>query len=191
MLWNAHSELEGKHAFLSPSKYNWVNYTDEKLELVYQKHLATLRGTMLHEYAAEAIRLKRRQPRNSDTVNMYINDAIGYNMRPEQRLWYSENCFGTADAIVYNEKQKLLRIHDLKTGELPAHMEQLEIYAALFLLEKGLSAGIQSPEEIGMELRIYQSGEVLVHNPIPERIADIMGKIVRFDKLIKHVDMEE
>ena len=191
MRWNPHLELEDRHSFLSPSKCNWVNYSEEKLKLVYQKHLATLRGTELHAYAAEAIRLKRRQPRNSDTVNMYINDAIGYKMRAEQPLKYSENCFGTADAIAYDEKTKMLRIHDLKTGETPAHMMQLKIYAALFLLENGFDLGIKSPEEIKIELRLYQRGEILVENPDPAEIADIMSKIIAFDKVIDEIKSEE
>jgi len=54
-------------------------------------------------------------------------------MTPEQVLYYSGNCFGTADSIAF--KNNLLRIHDLKTGAVPAHMEQLFIYDALFCLE--------------------------------------------------------
>lgn len=64
-------------------------------------------------------------------MNMYVNDAISFRMVPEQILFYSENCFGTADTIVF--RNGTLRIHDLKTGVVPAHMEQLEIYAALFV----------------------------------------------------------
>jgi hypothetical protein len=122
---------------------------------------------------------------------MYINDAIGYKMRAEQPLKYSENCFGTADAIAYDEKTKMLRIHDLKTGETPAHMMQLKIYAALFLLENGFDLGIKSPEEIKIELRLYQSGEILVENPDPAEIADIMSKIIAFDKVIDEIKSEE
>jgi hypothetical protein len=32
---------------------------------------------------------------------MYVNDAIGYQMTPEQPIYYSENCVGTADAISF------------------------------------------------------------------------------------------
>ena len=28
MSFKKHYEIEGKHAFLSPSKYSWLNYTD-------------------------------------------------------------------------------------------------------------------------------------------------------------------
>lgn len=185
MIWKKHSELDGAHAFLSPSKYHWLNYTDEKLRLTYQRHLATLRGTELHAYAEQAIRLKRRQPRNSDSVNMYINDAIGYGMQPEQPLVYSGNCFGTADAIAFDEKHRTLRIHDLKTGEIPAHMEQLKIYAALFFLEYANDLGIENIRDISVELRIYQSGEVLVENPSSEEIEIIIDKIIDCDETIQ------
>lgn len=185
MIWKKHSELDDAHAFLSPSKYHWLNYTDEKLRLTYQRHLATLRGTELHAYAEQAIRLKRRQPRNTDSVNMYINDAIGYNMQPEQPLVYSGNCFGTADAIAFDEKRMILRIHDLKTGEIPAHMEQLKIYAALFFLEYSKELGIETLKDMHIELRIYQSGEVLVENPSPEEIELIADKIIDSDEIIQ------
>jgi hypothetical protein len=32
---------------------------------------------------------------------MYVNDAIGYNMKVEQPLYYSENCFGHADTLCF------------------------------------------------------------------------------------------
>ena len=67
-------------------------------------------------------------------------------------LYFSENCFGTTDAIYY--KNGILRIHDLKTGIMPAHMEQLEIYAALFLLEYEKIFGV-SPQNTKVNLRIY------------------------------------
>ena len=84
MDFNDHWRLEGKHAFLSPSQYHWVNYSSEKLEERYYNSEATKRGTELHAYAASAIKLNRRQPRskNSDSVSMFINDAIGYSMTP-------------------------------------------------------------------------------------------------------------
>ena len=108
---------------------------------------------------------------------MYINDAIGFKMDTEVVLFYSENFFGTADAICF--KDNFLRIHDLKTGKTPVHMEQLMTYAALFCLEYKVK-----PAEIEMELRIYQNDEVIFHNPEPEEINDIIDKIVHLDNLI-------
>ena len=105
-------------------------------------------------------------------------------MTPEQTLFYSENCFGTADAIGFRDG--LLRIHDLKTGATPAKMEQLEIYAALFCLEYRMK-----PEEIAMELRLYQSDEVIVHEPTVEDIAPIIDKIITFDKIIAKIKDQE
>ena len=115
---------------------------------------------------------------------MYVNDAIGYRMTPEQVLYYSENCFGTADSISF--KDNLLRIHDLKTGVTPAHMEQLEIYAALFCLEYKIK-----PADIDIELRIYQSDDILVFNPTVEDIVPIMDKIITSDKIISEIKEEE
>ena len=177
MNFNKHSGLEGQHAFLGASKYHWINYDENKVADAYLKFLATQRGTVLHEFAANCITLGQKLPKSQKTLNMYVNDAIGYKMIPEQILFYSENCFGTADAISF--RNDFLRIHDLKTGAIPAHMEQLEIYAALFCLEYHIK-----PSDISMELRIYQNNEILYHNPTVEDIAPIMDKIITFDKTI-------
>ena len=114
---------------------------------------------------------------------MYVNDAIGFQMTPEQPLYYSDNCFGTADAICF--RNNLLRIHDLKSGVTPAHMEQLMIYAALFCLEYSVD-----PNKIDIELRIYQSDEVNVFNPDPIDILAIMDKIIFFDKRLSQIQDE-
>jgi hypothetical protein len=98
-------------------------------------------------------------------------------MKPEQILFYSDNCFGTADAISY--KNNFLRIHDLKTGVTPAHLEQLQIYAALFCLEYHFK-----PSDIQMELRTYQNNEVQIFEPSVEHIAPIMDKAISFTKKI-------
>ncbi len=177
MNFNKHSELEGQHAFLSASKYHWINYDAEKLKTSYERYLAVQRGTRLHAFACECILLGQKLPKSNKTLNLYVNDAIGFKMTPEQVLYYSENCFGTADAISFN--RGMLRIHDLKTGETPASMHQLEIYAALFCLEYKTE-----PKDIDMELRLYQSDKVLVHSPQSDDILRIADKIVEFDKEI-------
>lgn len=183
MNFKKHSSLEGKHAFLGASKYHWINYDDEKLIESYSKFQATLNGTILHDFACQCITLGQKLPKSQKTLNMYVNDAIGFKMKPEQVLYYSDNCFGTADAIVF--RNNLLRIHDLKTGVTRAHMEQLEIYAALFCLEYN-----KKPSDIDMELRIYQNNEIIVHNPTVEDILPIMDKIITFDKLIDRMKIE-
>lgn len=184
MNFNRHSNLEGQHAFLGASKYHWINYSEDKVAEAYSKFLATQKGTVLHDFAARCISLGQKLPKSQKTLNMYVNDAIGYKMTPEQVLYYSENCFGTADAISF--RNGLLRIHDLKTGEIPAHMEQLEIYAALFCLEYNVKPG-----DIEMELRLYQSDEILYHNPTSMDILPIMDKIITFDKVINKIKDSE
>ena len=175
-----HSDLAGKHAFLSASKYNWINYDDEKLVRTYKKQQAVYQGTLLHDLAYRCISLGQKLPDIQKTLNMYVNDAIGFKMTPEQVLFYSENCFGTADAISFRNKE--LRIHDLKTGTSKTHMEQLMVYAALFCLEYK-----KKPGNIKIELRIYQNNEILIHNPEADEIGPIMDKIIRFHKLIKEI----
>lgn len=184
MNFNKHSNLEGQHAFLGASKYHWINYSDAKIGEAYSNFLASQKGTELHAFAAQCIRLGQKLPKSQKTLNLYVNDAIGYKMIPEQILYYSDNCFGTTDAISF--RNGLLRIHDLKTGLTPAHMEQLEIYAALFCLEYRVK-----PNEIDMELRIYQGNEILFSNPESTRIESIIDKIVRFNKIIEKVKEQE
>lgn len=179
-----HSDLEGQHAFLGASKYHWINYDEQKVADAYSKFLAVQKGTVLHDFAAQCIKLGQKLPRSQKTLNMYVNDAIGFKMTPEQVLFYSENCFGTADAISFRDN--VLRIHDYKSGVIPAHMEQLMIYAALFCLEYKYK-----PSEIEIELRIYQSDEIVVHNPEPEEIFTIIDKIIAFDKIITKIKSEE
>ena len=184
MNFNNHSNLLGKHAFLGASKYHWVNYDENRIRELYLNSLAVQRGIELHEFAAACIRLGQKLPRSAKTLNAYVNDAIGYRMTPEQVLYYSDNCFGTTDAISFRDNT--LRIHDLKTGLTPAHMEQLRIYAALYFLEYR-----EKPSEIDVELRIYQNDEVLVENPEAEEIEMIMDKIVVFDKVISEITKGE
>ena len=184
MQWNKHYNIaEGSHAFLGASNYSWLNYDADKLAMVYKNRLATLRGTELHDFACHAIRLGQKLPKSKKTICMYVNDAIGYKMTPEQPLYYSDNCFGTADTISF--KHDFLRIHDYKSGVIPAHMEQLMIYNALFCLEYDVE-----PEKIESELRIYQSDDILVKNPDPSEIRTIMDRIVIFDKRLSKLAEE-
>lgn len=180
MNFNRHSELEGAHAFLSASKYHWINYDEDKLIDTFTNFLAVEKGTRLHALAKECIELGVKLPRNKKTLNMYVNDAIGYRMTPEQPLFYSPNCFGTADSISFSKN--FLRIHDLKTGSTPASMNQLFIYMALFCLEYKIK-----PKDIDAELRIYQSNEIIYCEPKVSDIAPIIDKIIFFDKKIEEL----
>lgn len=183
MLFNKHLDLAGLHAFLSPSYYHWINYDDEKLDRVFNSRMAAKRGTDLHAFAHEAIRLGVKLPKSPMTLHSYVNDAIGYRMTPEQVLFYSENAFGTADTISFRRNK--LRVHDLKTGSLNSSVHQLEVYAALFCLEYRFK-----PFDIEIELRIYQKNEVQIFDPTPDEITHIMDKIITFDKRISALRLE-
>ena len=180
MNFNKHSHLEGRHAFLSASKYHWVNYSVEKLENSYFNHLAVANGTRIHEFAADAIEQGIKLPRTKKTLNLFVNDAIGHKMTPEQVLYYSDNCFGTADAISF--RKNILRISDLKTGVTKTSFKQLQIYAALFCLEYEVK-----PTDIETILSIYQNDEVRVEEGNPEEILYIMDKIIEGDRVINKI----
>jgi len=174
---NKHSNLVGKHAFLSASSYHWLGYDEDKLSRVFFANQAAVRGTELHAFAHEAIRLGVRLPDTTATINAYVNDAIGFRMIPEQMLYYSDNCFGTADAFSF--RNNFLRIHDLKTGVNEASVHQLEIYAALFCLEYRFR-----PLDIEIELRIYQNDIVRVFRPDADTIFHVIDRITTFDHLL-------
>lgn len=178
MRFNKHSGLEGAHAFLSPSKYHWVNYDDDKLAQAYLRHMAAAEGTRLHEFASKAISLGIKLEPIPETINMYVNDAIDLGLSPEVVLYYSYNAFGTADAISFDNG--LLRIHDLKTGSTRVSMTQLKVYEALFCLEYDVF-----PVDIDAELRIYQNNDIHVEVADPHEITQIISKIVEFDYQIR------
>ena len=186
MIFVKHSKLEGLHAPFSASQSSWLRYDDDKAMEVYLNKKASVMGTRLHAWAKDTIDLRIKQPRSKKTLYAYVNDAIGFKMDTEVVLFYSERFFGTADAISFRDN--FLRIHDLKTGKtgkIEDHMEQLEIYAALFCLEYRIKPG-----DIQMELRVYKNDEVLVHNPTAEDILPIMDKIIHPDKLLEQIEEE-
>lgn len=182
MNFEKHLRLKGSHAILGASNYHWLNYTTDKFIEYYNNIKAKERGTRLHNLAAEHIDMGISMPRNNKTINKYINDAIGYNMTPEQPLWYTDNCFGTADAISLDERKGLLRIHDLKTGVTPASMKQLLIYMALLCLEYGIKPG-----DIEAELRIYQNDDIMSYVPQADEILPIMDKMILFNNIIDDI----
>ena len=208
MIFNKHSELEGKHAILSPSKPFWLNYDDEALERNYISSYATEIGTLVHEYACDRIRfrlpidIQSEEAKNGLLVHLlkngipfrvidldrlfynlvpYVNDGIGYKMESEVVLRYSDLCFGTADSI--GVRRNVLRIHDLKTGTSPVHMEQLVIYAALFFHEYKRD---YRPTTMKTELRIYQNAQVITHQPTTEEITGAMNKIVHQVRVLEN-----
>ena len=187
MIFNNHRNLEGLHAPFSPSQPSWLRYDDQKAVDVYSNKKAAEMGTRLHSWAKETIDLGIKQPRSKKTLYAYVNDAIGFKMDTEVVLFYSERFFGTADAISF--RNGMLRIHDLKTGKvgkIEDHMEQVEVYAALFCLEYKVK-----PSDIQIELRVYKCDDVIIWNPTAEDITLIMNKIIHLDKLLEKIDREE
>lgn len=181
MNFNSHYHLTGKHAFLSASQYHWIRYEDEKFDNTYKNRLEAQRGSQFHELAAELIRLGVKLPRTAKTINAYVNDAISFKMTPEQILFYSENAFGTADAIMFRDN--VLRIHDLKTGINKASFDQLRIYVAFFCLEYKYD-----PKDLQIILRIYQNDDVQELIPDPEEIYQIMRQLIKFDNRIRELE---
>lgn len=212
MNFNRHLQQEGKHAILSASSWRWLNDDRDSLIKRISSQYAQTIGTILHAIAYKHIKYRIKMNKYDkknvmmellangvpsivvdsidfdsmfDNLMAYINDGVGFKMHPEVVLYYSDNFFGTADAIAYNENERFLRIHDYKSGVIPAHIEQLEIYAALFCLEYRFK-----PSEIDIRLQIYQNNEVLCHDPGPDEIRDVIDKIIDFDKFITQFKRE-
>lgn len=207
MIWNEHSELRGKHAVFAPSNPSFLNYSlsAEGEDVIFQRYSSQFSsqiGTIVHDFAEERIQYNQKlhKTNKSDLLirllkagippividldyiygNLipYVNDAISFRMDPEVVLKYSDDCFGTTDAICYRDKE--LIIHDLKTGKMPVHMDQLLVYAALFFLEYKAS-----PDTTSTILRIYQASDILEDRPEPVRIRAAMDQIVELDKKVK------
>jgi len=183
--WKTYSHLSNTHAFLSPSRYHWLNYDNDKLVETFRNYKRSALGTRLHKLAAELISLARRQPQTAEAFNAFVNDAIGFGMKPETLLYYSPRCYGTADAISYDKG--VLRIHDLKTGATPVSpgaTKQLLIYAALFCLDYV----IDPLDLLSTHLRIYQNEEVMEFDPEPQELFRVTRRIIDADKIIQEVE---
>lgn len=183
MNFNEHYNLRGKHAFLSASSYHWLNYTPEKLAQTWYNSKKKEEGTILHAFASMAIERRIRLAKNKQALNCFVNDAIGFRMASEVVLYYSDNIFGTADAIDF--KNGILRIHDLKTGDSPVKFDQLDIYAALFCLEYDVD-----PTKIDIVERLYQGSGYTESEPEGETIKAVMDKIVEFDIILTKIQLE-
>lgn len=184
-----HSELAGRHATLSPSTPHWLGYDEDKMARVYTQQQAAARGDRLHALAASCIRDGVRLEDTSQTLNMYVNDAIRFRMTPEQPLFYSENWFGTADALKFTMSEMHLRVHDLKTGVTPAKVDQLLIYIALFCLEYGRAFKFK-PMDLTLEARIYQNDDVQIFDVDPADILHVIDKGVRLERVIREMRKE-
>lgn len=177
-----HSKIEGSHAFLSASNYHWLNYDLNKLTESYYNNKAKALGTELHEFASQCIN-KKIKLKKKDTLGLFVNDCIDKGMYSEKMLYYSDFCYGTADAILY--KDGILNIYDLKTGKTKASFKQLEIYCALYCLEY-----LVDPNDIKFHLRIYQNNGIIKYKPKPSLIIDIMNKIRMFNEHLTKIEQE-
>lgn len=209
MNFEKHLNLKGRHALLSASSWRWINDDTQSLTKRICSQYATDIGTILHDIACKhikhRIKMNKFDKKNVmlellsngipgivideidfdamfENLMTYVNDGVGFKLEPEVVLYYSNNFFGTTDAIAYSERDRFLRIHDYKSGVTQAHMEQLIIYAALFCLEYRIK-----PVEFESELRIYQSNEIVCHNPAPDKIIKVIDTIVTFDKYINEI----
>lgn len=205
LTFNDHSKLEGMHSFLSASKHTWLRYDDQHLIDMWRSSMMSQRGTELHALAASLNKHRVPLPRTHTTLNDFVNDGLAYRMSPEVVLYFSPNCFGTADLICFDEKHRLLRIFDLKTGfgEIK-HFDQVKIYAAMFCLEYNID-----PRSIQYDLRLYQNDQIkictnadakfiklkpnadILEELDKEEIVAIMETIQHFDELINQARNED
>lgn len=212
MTFTTHSDKVGKHAMLSASSWRWIRDTPDEIIKRLAGQYMTVIGTSLHEIACKhikySVKLNKYDRKNVllellskgtpsiildaldfdlmfENLMTYVNDCIGFKMTPEVVLMYSDNMWGTADAISYDERLHFLRIHDYKSGFTQVHMEQVMIYEALFCLEYQVR-----PDDIESELRIYQANSVLYHNPSPDEINEIMDQIVMGDRILQKLKQE-
>lgn len=195
MEWIPHWNLQGKHAFLSPSGYSWLGYDEDKMARSYENKQNTARGTALHELASQLIMSKTELAPKKKALNLFVNDCIRDNMSSEVLLYYSDYCFGTADGIKWDSDNNELRIYDLKTGVSKPSFKQLDIYAALFCLEYGVN-----PKKITIIQRLYQgngySEQVILKDKArledenDGNIAWIMDHIKKMSKVLQEKEDE-
>lgn len=212
-----YSKLEGTHALFSASKGAWIHDVDENQILKrYINSFATTIGTSVHKFAKNCIDNEIKLSKNDkkvllyhlltdpdatipkgvidldflfSNVRNYVNDAIMLHMRSEELVVYSDLSYGTVDAI--SCVNNFLRIHDLKTGRTPAHIDQLLIYAAYYCLDQN----IQPKSLTGMELRIYQGSEVIYYEPTVEEIENIIARCLMCNDVVNkfrngHITLE-
>lgn len=210
-IFNKHPEIkDGEHAIFAPSKklLSRESLTEEQIyNLIYSMYAPQI-GTVIHELAKDLIEEKQPVKKETirgliyhvlykakipialiqpekyiDTVLPYVKDAIGFGMIPEQKLVYQHPiAWGTADAIKFNPSKCELRIHDLKTGKLPASLDQLIEYAAYFFLEYHIKPG-----DCKTIISIYQNGDVLTGYPTASDILPIMDRAVALSKYVQGV----
>lgn len=172
-------------------KYTNVRELIKAIETyIYCKYMYLSNDLVVGEYAKKLIINLKNLPREVFiAVQNYINDGVGFKMNTEQCLVYSDHIFGHADTICF--KNNILRIHDLKTGANPAHIDQLKIYAALFCLEYEVK-----PLDITIILRLYQwdgKEEIVIepHTDKYDELMDIIDKIIASENIAAKVEKED
>lgn len=176
------SRLEGQHAFLSPSQPAWLRYSDSHLIDMYRQESAKQKGTRLHAWAEETIKLGITQPlKTENSLYNFVNDAIGYNMESEKLLYHTDYCFGTSDAIKFDGT--VLRVYDLKTGVTKPHPDQLKVYAALWCMINKVD-----PKKIIIDMRFYQINDVIQVPFDPDEIRKIISIIKHHESILKKED---
>lgn len=78
---------------------------------------------------------------------------------------------------------------------IEAEIEPIEPDTALYLCNRkaceNCAYPLCKPTDIETELRIYQSDDILCHNPTADDISAIMNKIIVSDKIIKKIKERE
>ena len=189
MKWNNHYNLTGKHAILSPSGYSWLNYDPDKMRNVFLNKLKVEQGTYLHDLASRLINNRFKLLDLPQAFNMFVNDAIAARMDSEVLLYYSDNCFGTADAIKFDEDNNALYIYDLKTGDSKPSFKQLYIYCALFCLEYGYTTK-RTVNRIHFVCRLYQGDGYEEEIVEPAVVFGCIQQIINMDKVISDLKLE-
>lgn len=166
-------------------RYSSVREIKKEIETyIYTKYTFLSEDLTIGEYGKKLLIYLKFIPKEVfETTICYINDGIRFGMTTEQGLKYSEFVYGHADTISF--KNNILRIHDLKTGANPAHMEQLKVYAALFCLEY-----VIKPSTIKIELTLYQWDDIVQEEPKLEEIVEIMDRIITSTKIAQDVEKE-
>lgn len=172
-------------------KYSSVRELVKDVETyVYCKYTYLSESLVIGDYGKKLLSNLRNVPKEVfEALKYYINDGISFKMNVEQGLQYSEHFFGHADTICF--RNNVLRIHDFKSGDNPAHIEQLKVYAALFCLEYEIK-----PSTITIILRLYQwhnIEEVVINTETDgyEELIAIIDKIISSEKLIKNIEKED
>ena len=147
---------------------------------------AAERGTALHEESERRLQDSAYQHATLNSVDAYMVDfyvqyvnsmvAPGGKLYVEQKLKWSDVCYGTADAVIVNGDD--LKLIDLKTGQKRVTAEgnkQLMLYLAMAVQHFGID-----PEKGEMSIEIVQpisGGGVDVYTVPAAELAEFVAEI--------------